>query len=123
MIEPWDNAWSRFIYRSFHHEPFLPSSDWNILEKKGGGPLSSANGALPAILFKRDRIKFEARFPELQIIEIRPLMPISYILSGGFSFTFSPSKFFYSFIRMLEKGFDRKFGMFALVVLQKKSKS
>jgi len=81
MIEPWVTAWSRFVYRRFHHEPFLPEAqDWSF---PPAGPLSGANGAIPWIVFARDRAKFESDFPELQIERILPFLPFRYLVSGG----------------------------------------
>ena len=81
MIEPWVTPWSRFVYKRFHHEPFDPeAADWCFLSS---GPLSGANGAIPWIAFARDRDKFESRFPELAIEQIRPFLPFRYLASGG----------------------------------------
>lgn len=83
MIEPWVSPWSRFVYTRLHHEPFDPdATGW---EFPASGPLSGANGALPWILFARDRARFEAEFPEWRIDTIRPRMPFRYLLSGGVS--------------------------------------
>jgi SAM-dependent methyltransferase len=82
-IEPWVTRWSRWIYGRFHHEPFDPQrADW---EFPLSGPLSGANGALPWIIFQRDREQFEREFPHWQIVSIRPVMPLRYLLSGGVS--------------------------------------
>jgi len=83
MVEPWVTWWSRFVYRHFHHEPFDPdASDWSFASE---GPLSGANGAIPWILFARDRKEFELRFPELAIEQVRPFLPFRYLVSGGVS--------------------------------------
>jgi hypothetical protein len=83
MIEPWVTAWSRFVYRRFHHEPFDPAAArW---EFPPAGPLSGANMALPWIIFQRDRRRFEGEFPQWQLQSIRPCTPFCYILSGGVS--------------------------------------
>lgn len=83
MVEPWVTPWSRFVYSKLHHEPFDPTDiKWEI---KGKGPLSGANGALPWIVFQRDRKKFEIEFPQLRISNIEPMMPFRYLLSGGVS--------------------------------------
>lgn len=69
MIEPWVTPWSRFVYQHIHHEPFRPQArEWSF---PSAGPLSGANGALPWIVFVRDRSKFESGFPELAIDQIR----------------------------------------------------
>lgn len=81
MIEPWVSAWSRFVYTNLHHEPFDPDApDWSF---PASGPLSGANGALPWILFERDRGKFNAEFPQLAVEQVRPFLPFRYLVSGG----------------------------------------
>jgi len=83
MIEPWVTRWSRFVWGSLHHEPFLPDTpSWTF---PTSGPLSGANGALPWILFARDRETFEERFREFEIRSIRVNLPLRYLLSGGVS--------------------------------------
>jgi len=83
MIEPWVSTWSRLIYSHLHHEPFDPAAKQWIFPDSG--PLSGANGALPWIIFQRDRLKFESEFPELEIRTVRPSMPFRYLVSGGVS--------------------------------------
>jgi SAM-dependent methyltransferase len=81
MIEPWNTPWTRFVYGRVHSEPFCPAHPaWGFPES---GPLSGANGALPWILFHRDRSRFEQEFPHLRIHHIRLLMPFRYLASGG----------------------------------------
>jgi SAM-dependent methyltransferase len=83
MVEPWVTPWSSLVYRHLHHEPFKPEAvDW---EFPSTGPLSGANGALPWILFARDRERFQREFPSWSIERIAPMMPFRYLLSGGVS--------------------------------------
>lgn len=83
MIEPWVTPWSRLIYRRLHHEPFEPqAAAWEFPDT---GPLSGANGAMPWIIFHRDRPAFEREFPHWQIASIRIHTPLRYLLSGGVS--------------------------------------
>jgi SAM-dependent methyltransferase len=83
MIEPWVTPWSRAIYARLHHEPFLPEAPtW---EFESTGPLSGANGALPWIIFERDRRLFEQEFPGWTIDQVTPIMPFRYLVSGGVS--------------------------------------
>lgn len=82
MIEPANTLWARFIYKNFHHEDFNPKANW-ILE--GSNPLYSANGAIPWIIFFRDKIRFQEEFPLLKIKRKRFQMPFSYLVSGGLS--------------------------------------
>ncbi|MBL0342950.1 MAG: class I SAM-dependent methyltransferase [Bacteroidetes bacterium] len=60
MSEPWNSIFGRFIYTFFHHEPFKVNSVWELANQ---GPLSSANGALPWIVFDRDKVIFEKNSP------------------------------------------------------------
>ena len=120
MIEPWMTGWSRSIYRRLHHERTDPAApDWHF---ESSGPLSGANQALPWIIFERDRKIFERKFPGLEIIEIRPMMPLRYLLSGGFSSRFGVPKWAYYLVSGLEwiitKAGNRA-AMFALIVLRK----
>ena len=83
MIEPYVSWLSRQIYGKLHHEPFDPNTkEWRLPE---GGPLSSANDALPWVIFVRDRARFETLFPKMQILRIQPHTALLYLLSGGLS--------------------------------------
>ena len=117
MIEPWNNPWSKWVYQNLHHEPFDTNAGWKL---ESSGPLSGANGALPWILFERDKKKFERKFNNWSIEEIKTFMPFVYLLSGGVSLrSFAPG-LSYQFIRWLEKGAEHmNFGMFALIKLVK----
>jgi SAM-dependent methyltransferase len=116
MIEPWHTPWSRFIYTYLHSEPFEPDAGWEI---PSAGPLSGANGALPWILFRRDKALFESRYPNLHIKSITPLMPLSYMLSGGVSLRGSLPGWLYPVVRLFEKNSpEKKWAMFALIELE-----
>jgi SAM-dependent methyltransferase len=120
MIEPWVTTWSRFVYTNFHHEPFRPDAeDWTFAES---GPLSSANGALPWIVFERDRRRFSAEFHEWRIESIRLGMPVRYLLSGGVSLrSLMPGWTFPGWRgveRVLQPWMDR-LAMFATIVLRR----
>lgn len=84
MVEPANTNWGRFIYQNFHHEPFLPNEKgWKLPE---GGPMSSANGALPWMVFKRDWYERTSQLvPSLKIKNIEVCYPLLYLLSGGLS--------------------------------------
>ena len=83
MIEPWVSGWSKVIYTKLHHEPFdAAAADWRF---PTSGPLSGANGALPWIVFRRDREEFERLFPQWKIETVAPMMPLRYLISGGVS--------------------------------------
>lgn len=121
MIEPWNTPWSRFVYRRFHHEPFLPDSEgWAA---SPGGPLSGANGALPWILLVRDQDKFRREHPEWLIRSIEPLMPLRYLLAGGVSLrALVPAAILARWGRVERalRPLSRRMGMFAAIVLERR---
>ena len=118
MIEPWRTVWSEWVYTYLHTEPFIPHGTW---ETPDSGPLSGANGALPWIVFERDRLHFAEQFPQWRIAGITPLMPIAYLLSGGVSMRSLMPSLMYKPIRTLERLFgERRWAMFALIELELK---
>lgn len=124
MVEPWVTPWSRFVYARLHHEPFQPdAADWSF---PPGGPLSGANGALPWILFNRDRARFEDEYPEWSIRRIRLLMPFRYLLSGGVSMRSLMPGWSFGFWRSIEAWLSPwlpQLAMFAQVELRKAGRS
>jgi SAM-dependent methyltransferase len=120
MIEPWVTSWSRLVYGRLHHEPFLPSAtSW---EFPSSGPLSSANGALPWIVFVRDRKEFEHEFPQWAIESIHPEMPFRYLLSGGVSLRSLMPSWTFSGWRYLEQQLNpwmNHLAMFATLVVRR----
>jgi SAM-dependent methyltransferase len=119
MIEPWVSRWSSVVYRRFHHEPFdTLTADWGF---PPGRPMTAANGALPWIIFQRDRVTFDQEFPTLEVERIEPGWPFSYLLSGGVSMrSMVPA----AAARML-CDFERKldadtWAMFALIVIRRR---
>ena len=121
MIEPYNSLWARFIFQNFHHENFDPKAKWKIT---GEGRLSGANGALPWIVFVRDKDKFTKMFPLLKISQISIHTPLSYLVSGGLSRPQILPTPLYIIIILLEKflhPFNRLLGMFVTINLQKKA--
>jgi SAM-dependent methyltransferase len=105
-VEPWVSGWSRFVYRRLHHEPFEPDQKgWRFPE---AGPLSAANGALPWIVFHRDRQQFEAEFPQLVIRRLDPFLPFAYLLSGGVSLRSLVPGFLFAPWRSFERALERR---------------
>lgn len=119
MVEPWFSPWSRFVHRRFHYEPFEPEATcWEFATT---GPLSGANGALPRIVFERDREIFEREFPQFHVLRIWPMMPIAYLLSGGVAMRSLMPGITYPFWRRLEKCLGTLTdyaAMFALIVVE-----
>jgi SAM-dependent methyltransferase len=118
MIEPWVTPWSKLIFQEFHHEPFDPdAAHWDFPTT---GPLSGANGAIPWVLFVRDRAALEREFPLWQVQAIRPMMPFRYLLSGGVSLRALMPGWTFRFWRRLENRLQpwmNTWGMFAEIVL------
>ncbi|MSQ48416.1 MAG: methyltransferase domain-containing protein [Deltaproteobacteria bacterium] len=123
MIEPWVTSWSKFVYGRLHAEPFEASApDWNL---PAVGPLSGANGALPWILFERDRQRFEAEFPTWRISSVEPQMPFRYLVSGGVSLRCLVPDSSHGVLRLLEKSLSpwmSALGMFARIVVTRTNK-
>jgi hypothetical protein len=74
-------------------------------------------------VFARDRTIFEREFPELQIEQIRPFLPLRYLLSGGIGMRSLMPGFAHPIWAGIEKllsPFNGKLAMFALVVLRKR---
>ncbi len=119
MLEPNNSLWGRFIYKNFHHEDFNPNSDWNI---KKTGRMTVANGAIPWIVFIRDRKIFNNKFKDLKVIKIEPHTPFLYLLSGGLSKPQVVPGSFYSFFKFLEKTLspiNNWIGMFVTIEVKK----
>lgn len=119
MIEPWRSTWSRLIYSRLHPEPFDCDADWSLPD---GGPLSTANGALPWIVLHRDRQKFETRFPGLRIQLVQPDHPFIYLASGGISMRSLAPGCSYGLLRGLERCLGSamsQLAMFARIVVRR----
>ena len=121
MIEPWVTPWSRFVYRTLHHEPFEPDvASWRF---QSGGPLSGANGALPWLVFVRDRPRFDQGFPALELQTINPIMPIRYLLSGGVSMRALVPSWSFAPLRVAERSLGlagQSSAMFAHIVITRR---
>jgi SAM-dependent methyltransferase len=121
MVEPWFTPWSKIFFRHFLDEPFHPESKaWEFFKS---GPLSGANVALPWILFKRDRYLFERQFPQWQIHSLIPIMPVTYLLSGGVSMRSLMPAWTFSFWHTIDKALTRLTSMavFAIIVLVRRN--
>lgn len=119
MIEPANTPWSRFIYKNFHHELFDTTDQWKLERER---PLSVANGALPWIIFSRDREQFDKAFPCLRIVRMYSHTPLLYLLSGGLTLRQLVPSFSYPVFKLLERvlsPFNSLLGMFQTIELQK----
>jgi len=119
MIEPANTLWSRFIYKNFHHELFDTQAKWEMQE---AGPLSHGNGALPWIIFSRDRRIFESEFPSLRIVRMWNHTPLRYLISGGLTLRQLVPSFTYPAIKAVEytlSPVNNLLGMFQTIELEK----
>jgi SAM-dependent methyltransferase len=120
MIEPWVTPWSKIVYSHLHSEPFRPdATDWSFPPT---GPLSGANGAMPWLIFCRDRPRFNCEFPGLRVLTIKPIMPFRYLVSGGVSMRSLMPLWSYGLWRGLERLLSSampRIAMFALVVIER----
>ena len=120
MVEPANTAFSRFIFKNFHHENFDPASvDWSF---PTSGPLSGANGALPWIIFERDYSLFTSLFPYLKREQIKRHTPFAYLASGGLTlkslmpgFMFKP----FSLFEYLLSPLNKWIAMFQTIIVHK----
>lgn len=119
MVEPWNTWWSRLAHAWFHDERMLTNvTEW---EFDSSGPVSGANAALPWIVFHRDRHRLERDWPELRVVEVKPIMPLSYLLSGGVSrVSFQPGWMFKGW-RAAERilGVETGMAIFALITVER----
>lgn len=121
LVEPANTWWGRFVYTRFHHEAFDPSAGWGLAP---GGPLSSANGALPWIIFCRDREKFEAKFPRLHVSRVEAHTPVRYLLSGGLSYRQLAPSWTFPWVTRIEQWLgtlNQQLGMFYTILVVKRS--
>lgn len=119
MIEPANTIWGRFVYGHFHHERFDPAAAWLV---EGQGRLSDANGALPWIIFCRDRGRFERQYPLLKVSRVQYHTPLRYLLSGGLSLRQLLPSCAYGGVKGLEallSPFNPWIGMFCTIEVRK----
>lgn len=85
LLEPAITPVSWFFYTFLHPEPVVMCAD----PLADGAPDPhrdpfDANGAIPTLLFNRERARFERMFPQLRITRLEHLSFLAYPLSGGF---------------------------------------
>jgi SAM-dependent methyltransferase len=125
LIDPYFGLLSRILYkRLFSSEAYDCSArDWGYCAdhtEKSARP----NQALTYVVFFRDRAKFDALFPQLEIVHSRVLPNyIRYLLSGGLNFRQVVPSFLTPFLRKLEVALLRLapiFGLHHVVVIRKR---
>jgi SAM-dependent methyltransferase len=122
LVEPWFTPVGQWFYRRIHHEPsILDADDWNIV---GEGRLGGANSRLPTSVFRDSDARFAREFPELTIIKREPFHKWLYLVSGGLRLNTRIPRFLANRLVELDHKIrtgDQTFGLFALVVVDRKS--
>lgn len=121
MIEPWGGWWASLVYRALHTEEFDPTRP--LWEGNRGDPLTGGNNAIPWILFRRERERFPAEIPALEIVACRPCHPLRYLASGGIGSSFSLPLAAFRPIELLERllrPWREALGLFVLLHLRRR---
>jgi len=125
LTEPFFSSISKFIYRKFHHE----ISSFDITEpklKSVYGPLSSANQALPYMIFfgNRDWDHILKSVYKFDITATRHFSSLSYMMTGGISrripIPFAFYKFLFKWDMKLSNTFPTFFSSFFILRLEKR---
>lgn len=101
MIEVAHTPFARFFFQHFHHEPYADARrQWSFGQSDS---MMDSNQALSWIVFARDRVEFERRYPALKI-EALELMPwFTYLLSGGVTMRYLVPKSMNPFLIGIER--------------------
>ena len=122
MVEVAATPFARFFFKNFHPEPFLPTvQHWNFLQSNA---MLDSNQALSWVVFKRDRERFTALFPEFEICEIRLLPWFSYFISGGVTKPYLIPDILVPLVRLFDRILSATNGIFALhwfIVIRKRA--
>jgi SAM-dependent methyltransferase len=86
LLEPYYGPIASLLYkRLFRTEGF--DKNYPTWETPTSGPMNGANQALSYIVFNRDRIIFEKKYPQMEIMYEEPVSNyLRYLLSGGLNF-------------------------------------
>ena len=121
MMEPHMSSFGQFFFKKLHHEGNdMNSQKWEFPQ---AGPLSSANTALPYLIFDRDLSRFQREFPDLVIQSRKYHTFVMYGLSGGVSLRWSMPGFMFSFVQafewLLSPWMKKYFGTMQTVTIRK----
>lgn len=86
LLEPYYGPVAEYMFRGlFTTEGF--DKEFPSWETPASGPMNGANQALSYIVFKRDRVEFERRYPNLGIVHQETCGNyLRYLFSGGLNF-------------------------------------
>jgi 2-polyprenyl-3-methyl-5-hydroxy-6-metoxy-1,4-benzoquinol methylase len=108
--EPFFSVWSTLIFKCLHHEPV----DFRISEPelgRVGGPLGSANIALPWLIFFRRREWLQRLNDNFEVanVSVRPFSALSYMATGGISHRLPVPRFLYRLLFPIDLFLSRRF--------------
>jgi SAM-dependent methyltransferase len=86
MLDPYYGPFAKFLFkRLFKTEGF--DKEFPLWETPPSSPMYGANQALSYIIFVRDRVEFERKYPLLKIVHKQTVGNyLKYLLSGGLNF-------------------------------------
>jgi SAM-dependent methyltransferase len=112
MIEVSHTPFGRFFFSNFHAEPYVDDArDWDFAQSHA---MMDSNQALSWIVFSRDRLEFERRFPTLEVESVHLLPWLGYLLSGGAVGKNLTPSFMVPIVRFMEKVLSPLRPVFAL---------
>lgn len=122
LLEPYYGPFATFLYkRLFKTEGF--DKQFQSWETPVAGPMNGANQALSYIVFVRDRLDFERKFPTLKIVHQECCQNhFKYLLSGGLNFRQLLPDWMVpliSLFQILLSPFDRWLSLHHIVVVRK----
>jgi SAM-dependent methyltransferase len=108
--EPYFSVVSSLIFKYLHHEPVAIRISQPGLDE-GGGPLVSANIALPWLIFcrRRDWLQRLNENYDITHLSVRPFTALSYMITGGISHKLPVPHFLYRAIFPVDLALSRYF--------------
>jgi len=124
IIEPYYGPFATLVYNNlFNTETFNKKQiEW---DNSSNYIMKGANQALSYIIFKRDKLIFQKKFPQLKIVYSKPLNNwLRYLLSGGLNFKQLVPNNFNNIIKCIELSLIPLVKIFALhhIIVIKKVK-
>ena len=101
MVEVAHTPFAKFFFKNFHHEPYDDrAQNWTFAQEDA---MMDCNQALSWMVFNRDHVEFERRFPDLKVETTKYLPWLTYFLSGGVTSPYLIPNFLNGFLIGLEK--------------------
>lgn len=122
LLEPYYGPFASFLYkRLFRTEGF--DKTYPSWETPVAGPMNGANQALSYIVFVRDRVLYEKKYPCLEIVHQGTVGNyLSYLLSGGLNFRQILPDSFTGVVGLIEKlisPLNKWFALHHVIVIRK----